>query len=379
MRVNSLSFINNYKNFQNTQKTNQNTTKNNFNRQTNVTGSLNVNFKSLLPFVYYISSEKMAIKEKEIKQLGEKIRNRNSSERLAKALNVSNEEALEYYTRKGAKINPVVPIDPKDSTAKRLNDRSIHDLRHKLILPIFYSIEVPQEINRNLIPDGVILKDEGGINKNYIMDNLCKNCERFDMRTIEIDLDEKKHNENAKKIKKAFKQAEEYFKETGNYTFIKVKNNLDKFFTKDSLDSTYYRELGEFSEGIKDCSKKGIVWIGCADNADILDDSLTKGKILQTSFEEVDADNSDKIIKYCFRKYDDEKTQENFKYETIKHFLKKYDLDFTLPEYDYFIKSALSYPRRKGVVSSRDVINIMAEYANYRYLTNIDPSVPFEA
>lgn len=125
----------------------------------------------------------------------------------------------------------------------------------------------------NALPNGFVLSGNHGTGKKYIMDAIGEHAEKLGMKFVKPQIVEGDSIATAQNIRDAFKQAENDFKKTGNYTFI-LMDKMNKYAEDRKISSENLSEVNNLLKLTENSSKRGAIWLGIADDIKAIDTAL---------------------------------------------------------------------------------------------------------
>ncbi len=215
------------------------------------------------------------------------------------------------------------------------------------------------------VPNGVLLYGPTGGGKTYISDKVCDHLKYLGLPVEDIELDENNHAKNVRNIQNAFKKAEETYNQTGKITMINFKQDVDNFFLDRRNHPECIKEVRALLKCMENCAEKGAVWIGTANNPQMIDSALLRPG--RTDVKLPIGDMQDfavaDMIKYSLFKYDEKESAKDFDYQKVLDNMKDNLLVFTPAELELFVIQAINHKLAPSQHLSADMI--IAEMEHY--------------
>ncbi len=303
-----------------------------------------------------------------------------SIDNISEKLRVPYHEAREYHYNflRLAEIKPT-----NDGNEKGLNAVQGYGIeKYKLAMDVIAPI-IAKNTNRNLgyskqIPNGVILYGPTGGGKTYIADKVCEHMEYFGVPVENVNLDGSNHSKNVRSIQNAFLKAEENYKKTGKITVINFKEDADVFFLDRRTNPECVKEVRALLKYGENCAKKGAVWIGTANNPQMMDAAILRPGRTDVKIPIGDMEDfaiAD-MLKYTLYKYDEKESSETFDYPKVIDTMKNQMVVYTPAELELFVAQAKNnklLPKQE--ITADMVIAEMQKYSQNDFPTLTDEMI----
>ena len=216
------------------------------------------------------------------------------------------------------------------------------------------------------IPNGVLLYGPTGGGKTYIADKVCEHLQYCGVKIKNVELDGNNHAKNVRNIKEAFSQAEENYKETGKFTIINFPQDLDNYFMDRRKYPDCVKEVRTLLNCSEKCASKGVVWMGTANNPQMIDAALLRpGRAdLKLPIGDMEDFAIGDMIKYTLYKYDERESSEDFDYKKTVDSINSSNIVYTPAELELFVSRAKSHKISPEQKISADMV--IAEMEQYR-------------
>lgn len=218
----------------------------------------------------------------------------------------------------------------------------------------------------SLVPNGVLLYGPSGSGKTYIADKLLEHMKYFGVKNKEINFDEDNHEQNVSNIVQAFEEAKKHFEESGEYTVIKLPEDIDNYIIdRNSENASYNLETAALIKYCENCAENGAVCLATANNPKKIDKAILRpGRTdIKLPIGNMDDYAISDMIKYSLYKYGESDIVEEFDYQKVVETMEENSYIHTPYEIETFVKAAKNHCWDPNAhICADDVIAQMVKY-----------------
>ena len=300
----------------------------------------------------------------------------NEINQISKQLRVSYEEAAKYHSEFLGLAAIPLTNDGHEIGLNAVQGYGVE--KYRLAVDLIAPLAGKQFSDRyicinNKIPNGVLLYGPTGGGKTYMAEKVCEHLRYLGIKVEDVELNGNNHAQNVRNIKQAFAKAEEHFKETGKYTVINFKDDVDNFFMDRTNHPECIKEVRAMLSCADKCAQRGAVWIGAANNPKLMDSAILRpGRAdLKLAIGDMKDFAVGDMIKYTLYKYDEQESTKDFDYSKVTKYLRDNLLVFTPAELELFISQAKNHK----IVPTQNINADMVIAEIQRYSLNDFPSL----
>lgn len=308
---------------------------------------------------------------KEEKRIAEE--RKQKVQEVSNELHISTEEAEKYHDRylKVAQI----PIKG-DGNEIGLNSVMGYGVeKYKLAVDFITPLIVKEKDYssiRGRVSNGVLLYGPAGSGKTYMAEKACEHLEHFGVKVEDVDLTNNDHEKNAQMITDAFERGKKRYEETGKYTVLNFSRDLDNFLPNRNARPAFTPEVAAFLSAAENCAKKGVSWVGTANNPRDIDPAVLRAG--RTGMKIAIGNMKDFAIadtlKYFLMKNKENKSAETLDYKKVTDAMEEDLLLFTPSELKLIVENAKSHKMHPDLfITADDLVREMHEYKENEFPT----------
>ena len=178
------------------------------------------------------------------------------------------------------------------------------------------------------------------------------------------------HVKNVRAIESAFETGYYNYQKTGKYTVINFEQDLDNYFLDRAEHPEGVKEVRALMKHAENCAKKGVIWIGTANNPQEIDSAIIRAGRTDIKMAIGNLKNfavSD-TIKYLLYKYGEKERADSFNYSAIVDFMNETNSVYTPAELELFVSKAIQHRMSEKQTLNEDmIISEMLEFNKNDY------------
>ncbi len=249
--------------------------------------------------------------------------------------------------------------------------------KYKVALDFIVPVLLKKQTNITRIPSGMLLYGPPGGGKTYMAEKICEHLQHFGVNVITVEFKERGHARNAERIKKAFANGKEYYKNTGKPSVIYFPQDIDNYLIDRAKAPEYIKEVRAMINSAENCCDEGVTWIGTANYSQNIDPAILRpGRTdIKLAIGEMENFAIADMIKYVLFKIDEKDSAEEFDYQKVLDKIEAENLVFTPAEIELFVTDAKKHnPTPENFVTADLVIDEIDNY-KLKNMTTLTPEV----